>query len=237
MMRGIDVSSWQGAIDLAALDIDFCISKATEGVDYVNPCCDGVIQQAVELGKKWGFYHFAQGLDPVREADFFVDNCSGYFHEGLPVLDYEADALALWSVDDAKTWLDRVQERTGVKPLIYMSESVVTSRDWSSVASADYGLWVARYPDIYRPSYEDAAESGVELAVGSWGFAAIWQFASDLHLEGYAGDLDGNLAFMDASSWDAYAGKSVQAEFAQESRETNSQTFENENLKITVEFK
>lgn len=237
MLYGIDVSSWQGAINVADMQLDFVISKATQGTNYTNPCCDGVIQQCRETGKKWGFYHFAEGGNPTQEADYFVDECQGYFGSGIPVLDFEADAIGLWGVEGSKEFLDRVQQRTGVKPLIYMSESVCTYYDWSSVANADYGLWCARYPDIANPTFYEIANVDVALNTGAWEFAAIWQFASDTRVSGYDGDLDGNVAFMDASAWDAYAGTIVPVEFHDEQEVRNSETFESENLKITVEYK
>ena len=35
---------------------------------------------------------------------------------------------------------------------------------------------------------------------------ALWQFTSSLQLEGYAGNLDGNIAYMGVDGWHAYAG-------------------------------
>lgn len=236
MLHGIDVSSWQGAIDVSQIPVDFVISKATQGCYYVNPCCDGVIQTARECGQKWGFYHFAEGENPTSEADYFIDNCAGYFHEGVPVLDFEASAIEEWGADGAREFLDRVRDRTGVRPLIYMSESVCGYFDWSGVAS-EYGLWVAKYPDVVNPSFDDAENMGVELNTGAWELAAIWQFASDGILSGYNGHLDVNLAYMDRDAWDKYAVKTVAAEFADVAHESNVETFETENYRITVETK
>ena len=231
MLAGIDVSSWQGDIDVNALDVDFVIAKATQGTNYVNPYCDSVLQRCIESGKKWGFYHFADGGSPEDEAAFFVDNTINYFGNGIPVLDFEADAISEWGADGAKRWLDAVQAETGVKPLIYMSESVATALDWSSVVAVDYGLWVAKYPYIAHPTFDDIANASVDINTGAWPFAAIWQFASDCRVSGYNGDLDGNVAFMDAAAWDAYAGTVTAAEFQ------DSVNFENEKLKVTVTFK
>ena len=59
--------------------------------------------------------------------------------EAVLVLDWEVEAT--WNVAWAKQWLDRVYEKTGVKPMIYMSGAVITGNDWSSVVAGDYGLW------------------------------------------------------------------------------------------------
>ena len=114
MLNGIDISSWQGDIDLSKMDLDFVIVKATEGLNYVNPYCEPKVQQARSLGLKWGFYHFASGTDPIAEADWFVKNCVGYFGEGIPVLDFEADAVAR-GPEWARKFLSRIYERTGIQ--------------------------------------------------------------------------------------------------------------------------
>lgn len=206
MLTGIDVSSWNGRINVRDMAVDFVIAKATEDVDYVNPYCDYVVQQCIESGKKWGFYHFAKGADPEAEARYFIDNTRNYFGRGIPALDFEDEAVTAWGLEGAKTWLDYVYRETGIKPLIYMSESVCSTSDWSTVANCDYGLWVAKYPNIAHPTFEDATNVCVDLDTGAWPFAAIWQFASDCRIVGYEGDFDGNIAFMTVDGWDEYAG-------------------------------
>lgn len=67
MLNGIDISGWQGDIDLSKLNFDFVIVKATEGTGYVNPYCDKKVQQAIKLGKKWGFYHSHRGVMQLRK--------------------------------------------------------------------------------------------------------------------------------------------------------------------------
>jgi len=231
MLTGIDVSSWQGEINVRDMAVDFVIAKATEYVDYVNSYCDYVVQQCVESGKKWGFYHFARTAPPEAEARYFVDNTRDYFGCGIPVLDFEGDAISAWGISGAKAFLDAVQRETGVKPLIYMSEGVCSALDWSSVVASDYGLWIAKYPSVMHPTFDDVANAAVELDTGVWPFAAIWQFASDCRVEGYAGDLDGNIAFMDATAWDAYAGTYTNSE------PQEIANFENEKIKVSVTFK
>ena len=209
-LNGIDISKWQSGINLSAVKADFVIVKATEGIGYVDKSCDGFFQKALSLGKKLGFYHFARPTannDPIREADFFYENCKGYFGKGIPILDWEAENKH--NVAWAKKWLDRVYQRSGVKPVIYMSESVVNAYDWSSVANADYGLWVAKYRDN-NPDYNyDMANAGSRPSVKSWKFYCMWQWTSSGRLDGYDGNLDCNIFYGDGSTWDAYVGKST----------------------------
>ena len=208
-MNGIDISMWQRDINLSAVKADFVIVKATEGIGYVDKSCDMLFQKALSLGKKLGFYHFARPTannDPIREADFFYENCKGYFGKAIPILDWEAENKQ--NVAYAKAWLDRVYQRSGVKPVIYMSESVVNAYDWSSVANADYGLWVAKYRDN-NPDYNyNMSNAGSRPRVKWWKFYCMWQWTSTGRLNGYSGNLDCNVFYGDGTTWDKYAGKS-----------------------------
>ena len=208
-LKGIDISKWQTGIDLSKIDCDFVIVKATEGIGYVDKSCDMLFQKALSLGKKLGFYHFARPTannDPIREADFFYENCKGYFGKAIPILDWEAENKQ--NVAYAKAWLDRVYQRSGVKPVIYMSESVVNSYDWSSVANADYGLWVAKYRDNATDYNYNMANAGSHPKVKWWKFYCMWQWTSTGRLNGYSGNLDCNVFYGDGTTWDKYAGKS-----------------------------
>lgn len=208
VMNGIDISKWQSGIDLSVVKADFVIVKATEGIGYVDKSCDGFFQKALSLGKKLGFYHFARPTnDPIREAEYFYNNCRGYFGKGIPILDWESGNTS--NVAWAKRWLDRVYQLSGVKPVIYMSESVVNANNWSSVANADYGLWVAKYRDN-NPDYNyNISNAGSRPRVKWWKFYCMWQWTSSGRLAGYNGNLDCDVFYGDGSTWDAYVGKST----------------------------
>lgn len=206
MLKGIDISKWQAGIDLSKIDTDFVICKATEGVGYTDKYCDKLYQQAKKLGKKLGVYHFARpdlGNTATAEADWFVRETKGYHKEAMLILDWESGDLG--NVTWAKQWLDRVYQKTGVKPVIYMSASVMTSYNWSSVANADYGLWVANYGSNNGTAQESVFD---RYPLKHWSFYALWQYTSKGRLSGYNGNLDLNFFTGDKSAWDKYAGGS-----------------------------
>lgn len=206
-MRGIDISDWQRDINAGTVPADFVIVKATEGIGYVNPSCDKHIQQAIKAGRKIGVYHFARNgaNSAAAEAAFFLKNIRGYVKKAILVLDWE-DGGNVWNVAWAKQFLDIVQKETGVRPMIYMSESVVNAHDWSSVAKADYGLWVARYRDYAPDVNYDMSLAGQKPSVRHWAGYAMWQWTSSGRLSGYGGNLDLNEFYGDAAAWDKYAG-------------------------------
>lgn len=204
MLKGIDVSNHQRGMDLSKVDCDFVIIKATEGKSYVDPSCDTFFQQALSLGKKLGVYHFANNSDntPEQEADWFVNNTKGYIGKAIPVLDWEDNVKS--DVAWALKWLQLVEQAYGCKPLIYMSESTVNSYNWSSVANANYGLWVAKYRDKSADYNYDMSNAGRNPAVRHWKFYALWQWTSSGRLDGYNGNLDCNVFYGDKEAWDKY---------------------------------
>lgn len=202
-LYGVDISKWQsvGTGDSAK---DFVICKATEGTGYVDPNCDKHYQRAKGQGKLLGFYHFARpdlnkGEQGAKnEAAYFVNNCRNYFGEAIPCLDWEQPGTT-GQVDWAKAWLDEVYRLTGVRPLIYMSASVVNNNNWSCIAN-DYGLWIAGYPSAYNVKNPPTPSvNAMPYKIGAWKFWAIWQYSSS------AGTLDRDIANMDATGWHKYA--------------------------------
>ena len=206
MLKGIDISHHQKGIDLGAVDTDFVICKATEGNGYTDEMCDTFYQKAKSLGKKLGVYHFARpdlGNTAEAEADWFIKETLGYHKEAMLILDWESGNLkdTTW----ARKWLDRVYSKTGVRPVIYMSASVMRSANWGDVVAGDYGLWVANYG-----SNDGTAQDSVfdKYPLKYWDFYALWQYTSVGRLNGYNGNLDLNYFSGDSSAWDKYAGGS-----------------------------
>lgn len=197
-MQGIDISGWQRDIDLSKVPCDFVIVKATQGVTFVSDSCDTQIQQAISLGKLFGFYHYVDGSGVTSEADFFIDNCAGYFGRGIPCIDWESAQNDAWgNTDYLRQLVQRVIDRTGVKPLIYASEG---SFPWDVASELDCGAWVAQYADDHPTGYQDAPWNEETYA------CAIRQYSSHGRLDGYSGFLDLDKAYMDAEGWAKYVG-------------------------------
>ena len=204
MLKGIDISKWQGSgfnLDVAG---DFAIIKATEGTGYVDPLCDKFYQQAKAKGLLRGVYHFARpdlGNSGAAEAEYFVKNIKGYIGDAILVLDYE---VAPYSDDWAYAFAKRVHDLTGVWPMLYASASKINGVNWAKTAK-NCGLWIAGYPSKYNvknpplPSVND-----MPYGIGAWAFWAIWQYSSS------AGTLDRNIANMDKAAWLKYANASAQ---------------------------
>lgn len=190
--EGIDVSHWQGNIDwvqVAAAGKSFAIAKATEGVGYKDDKYDRNKAGARGNGLKFGAYHFARPENnPVREADWFVDNADYEPGMLIPTLDLERTGgrgptgLTNWT----KVWLARVDERLGVKPMIYMSPYFWRTNLNNTRWFADNGyevLWIAHW-HVANPSPPADNWGG-----HGWTF---WQYTSDGRVPGISGRVDLN---------------------------------------------
>lgn len=209
MLRGIDTSKWQAGLPDATINADFIIFKATEGVGYTDPDCNPSYQEAKSAGKLLGVYHFARNdgnvgtAGAIAEADYFLSQIKGYIGEALMILDWEMEPKG--DVAWAKQWLDHVFQKTGIRPLIYMSSSVVNEHNWSSVYNAGYALWVAQYRDNNIDINYDMSNAGAMPDVNWVNGYAMWQWTSAGRLTGYGGNLDCNVFYGDRASWLAFA--------------------------------
>lgn len=194
LLHGIDVSSWQGDVYPQKLEgVEFCIAKATEGLSYVNPYCDPVVQRCKAADMPWGFYHFAKVNSPEEEAAFFIENCRNYFGEGIPVLDWEGDQGVEW----VNAFVRKVHADTGVWPWIY-------ANPWrfnKGGVEPSCGRWIAHYDKNQRTTLDWQLPDIPKTD----GLVACWQFTSNGRVPGYDGKLDLNRFYGDADAWAAYA--------------------------------
>src|SRR5207245_828441 len=87
---------------------------------------------ALQAGLLWGAYHYANGSDPIRQADHFLSVVSSSWAQANPavrpsagvllVLDFEKNGHypgGTMRADQAVAFLERIRQRTGVSPGIY----------------------------------------------------------------------------------------------------------------------
>lgn len=109
----------------------------------------------------FGSYHFADGKDPVDEANWFLKNVGDIEVSDILALDYEIHLT--WPVKWCLTWLNHVRKKTGIaKILLYINSSTARGFDWSPVFNEGYELWIAD-PSSNVPR------------IGAWPGWKIWQ--------------------------------------------------------------
>lgn len=192
---GIDVSFWQGTITYSQwVQVHnsgkvFAFAKATQGIynSYNDVQFVNNMTQGRAAGMLMGAYHFA---DPdlygaAAEANHFVDIAGPYMTSGYlrPVLDLERGsglgktALSQW----ANTFMNTVQSRTGVEPLIYCNVNYATNYLDSTLSSRD--VWIAIWPTNPDPQNGNPA-TGV---FPTWAF---WQYSDHGSVPGISGNVD-----------------------------------------------
>jgi lysozyme len=141
--------------------------------------------QAKQAGLLWGAYHFADGSNPTRQADHFLDVVSSGWRASdnggdsagvLLVLDFEKNGHypgGTMDVDQAVEFVERVHQRTGRYPGIYASElRIAAVLNHSSVNASTKSvltkcwLWLANYH--YQPRL-----------TAPWSNWAMWQYTGD----------------------------------------------------------
>lgn len=223
-MNGIDISSYQAELNAGIVPSDFVIIKATEGTNYINPTWEEQAGQALQAGKLLGLYHFASTGNPITEADFFISVVKNYIGKAVLVLDFEAGAINAWGNVGARQFLNRVKEKTGINPMIYMSAEVTRQFNWS-IVSGNNALWVAQYASMSPTGYQSEPWTDGK-GYGAWSSAAIHQYSSAGSLANWNGNLDINLAYINANQWKSLAGGST----------SNSVITDKTNLNNTIEY-
>jgi GH25 family lysozyme M1 (1,4-beta-N-acetylmuramidase) len=185
-LTGIDVSYYQGDIDwnaVAADGISFAWVRVSHSTQFFDPQFDANLAGARAAGIHTGVYqYFEPGEDPIAQADFLLDHM-GPLQPGdmPPMIDVEsADTVAPGPYADAiRAWLDRVEEVTGLPPIIYTgyyywNDNVGTDE------FVDHPLWIANY------------NPGCPLIPDYWGTWAFHQYCACESIAGISGDVDGD---------------------------------------------
>lgn len=176
---GVDVSSYQGEVDFAALraqKVQFAFIKATEGSSMRDGRFAANWAGAAEAGVVAGAYHFFSYDSPGEtQSDNFIGAVPVTEGALPPVVDIEfygpylktpKAAEEVWPILDAL--LARLEAHYGQRPILY-----VTERSYSMYVRgryADYPLWHS-FPMVepfWRP----------------WSF---WQYSHHGKLGGYEG--------------------------------------------------
>lgn len=182
--RGVDVSSYQENVDFARLKaqgVEFAYIKATEGAGHVDPSFNEKWAAALVAGVPAGAYHyFVYGVSGTEQAQNFI-NTVGELGDGrlIPAVDMELTVEEVYNPPEVgtvvarlKAFLAVLEERYGVKPLIYAQKDYYDK--YLAADFSDYPRWVR---NVFYPVYIDAGED--------W---AVWQYNDRGELEGYGGE-------------------------------------------------
>jgi lysozyme len=187
MIRGIDVSHHQGAIDwpaVAASGIEFAFVKVSEGGDYIDPRGSENLLGARAAGLRVGAYHYLRPGSGEAQADHFVESYSRADGDLPPVLDLEEEALGASAASVALVWLRCVEDQLGVRPIVYTFPTFARALSFGDhEALAEYPLWIAHWTLRPKPSIP-----------APWKEWSIWQHSNTGRVPGIRGNVDLNRA-------------------------------------------
>lgn len=187
-VRGIDISHYQNNIKWeklrnASLNNDpvrFIIIKATEGKDLYDDDFNDNFFQAQQNDFIRGAYHFfVPGVDAEAQAKFYLHQVHLVPGDLPPVLDIEKTGKLTKAQlqKDVKTWLDIVENKYGVKPILYTSYKFKMDYLDSPIFN-EYPYWIAHYY-INKLEYK-----------GDW---VLWQHTDCGKVDGIKGFVDCNI--------------------------------------------
>ena len=182
VVKGVDVSSYQGEIDwdiLASQNISFAFIKATEGSTFVDKNFTYNFESAQGTSLTVGAYHFfSYDSSGETQAENFINTVIPY--EGMlpPVIDVEFYGDKEKNPPDRaqvseqlNVMLDLLEKHYNQKPIIYATEKsyeLYLSNDYE-----EYDIWIRNV--ISKPKLSDNRE---------WVF---WQYTNRDKLDGYKG--------------------------------------------------
>lgn len=184
--RGVDVASYQGNPDwrkVAESGVQFAITKATEGDDYLNPTFERNWREIKAAGLKRGAYHYARpdANNPEREATYFCTTVKAQGIEAGDVLALDLEDGTGPLGDWAWRFLRTVQQLTGVRPMLYTGAYFITEHRLDQTPGLEaYPLWLAAYQPVMPP------------VPAPWGAITIWQHTDKASVPGISGNVDGN---------------------------------------------
>lgn len=187
-VHGIDISRYQGIIDWEVLrnaniknvPVSFVFMKGTEGVSIVDDNFNLNFYESHKNGLLRGVYHFyTPDVDGRRQAEFYMKQVHLEPGDLPPVLDVEkAGDLSVSQLQrEVRKWLDLVEKRYGVKPIIYSGYKFKQKYLNDSVFN-QYPFWIAHYY-VEKLAYR-----------GKWHF---WQYTDCGQVAGIKGPVDCNI--------------------------------------------
>lgn len=193
ILRGIDVSKWQGDIDWEAVSksgIDYVMIRSSFGCEDTDICLEQNVAGCEEYGIDYGFYHYTYAktvAEAKKEAKFFLSRIKNYDPKYPVVLDIEEEFYKKMSRKKVTDIIDAFMtelENAGYYATIYSySKFFGDNVDMSRVKK--YDIWVASWGD------KDKLNNSYN------GHYGMWQYSSTGEITGIDGEVDLNYAYKD----------------------------------------
>ena len=194
---GIDV--YEGDVANAPLQIGtarqngvaFLFAKASEGDDHMDSAYKNIrTQVATAGGVLFGAYHFFRpGVDPIAQANFFLQTASIVSGDLRPMLDVEPENGVNPDPQAALACYNQIQSQLGIYPWLYSGADFSLN---NLIGLFDAGpIWLARYIFSDPVAYYTANQSNNFYQTVPW--PDMWQYTDKDVIQGEPAPLDGDL--------------------------------------------
>lgn len=160
----------------------FAYMKATEGATIKDDMFSVRMTEAERHGIIKGAYHFLHlGSTVDAQLKNFLETATWTRGDLPPALDVEVEnEIKKYGVTTLQSmileWLEKVEKRMGVRPVIYTRESI-RNKYLNDSRFKKYQFWIARYSDKGPDNFD-------------W---QIWQKTEKGQMSGHKGNVDINL--------------------------------------------
>lgn len=159
MIKGLDLNHWRHLNNfntLIELGHKFFITKATEGISFLDDTLYSNVENSKNVKLLTGAYHYLRTtVDPTQQANFYWSKIQNLSLEINPIVDvepYSNDITKLGAY--AQTFINRIKVLSGKTPILYTNYNT-----WYQLKFPAWGincpLWVASYyvskPYIPKP--------------------------------------------------------------------------------------
>ena len=193
VLRGIDVSKWQGDIDwkkVSMSGIDFAMIRSSFGNMHTDEKLAANVAGCEKYGIPYGFYHYSYAdsvKEAKKEARYFLSVIKKYSPEYPIVLDIENDhfkSMSRKQVTNIILAFVKEIENAGYYVSIYSFAKFFNDYvDMSKIQN--YDIWIACWGDEERlNSFYD----------GPYG---MWQYSATGSVKGIDGEVDLDYAYKD----------------------------------------
>jgi GH25 family lysozyme M1 (1,4-beta-N-acetylmuramidase) len=213
MLKGIDVSKYQGIIDwnLVKISCDFVIIRAGYGPGTIDTHFLQNQSESRKTALLIGYYFFVypeRSSGENQATNFF--NIVGELREReFIALDYEEDPkygvpLKATDIVWVHNFLKTASILFGVKPLLYLNCSLKSRFNWQYIVADKYPLWIAYYG---KNSNKDDLPTIETPKPNPWPHFLIWQFSSVGSVAGIKGNVDRDVIFGEIEDFVLKCGK------------------------------
>lgn len=189
-LLGIDVSHYQHTINwvdvnnmnIGSDSISFTYLKLSEGKTLVDDYAEKNTNNLLESDLYFGYYHFFRpSISAKKQADFFTAQPIFSKANLIPVIDVEiSEGMSNKKLNDSVlVFLNLVEKKTKVRPMIYTNESMFNDNFCKSFLKNEK-YWIANY-------------NGNSEAYKKNNNVIIWQFSDEGTVNGISSKVDMNI--------------------------------------------